>query len=59
MLIKVQHTTLLQIFCEFKIHYIIISLSILGQDDSFQEDQQALMNTESPGSRVFLKIIYQ
>ena len=41
MFIKIQHTTLLQIFCELVINSKIISKSVKGPDDTCQEDLQA------------------
>ena len=38
MLTFIQHTTLLEMFCESIINSIVISISILGPDDSCQGD---------------------
>ena len=42
-MIELQTITLLQIFCELMINSEVISISILGPDDSYQGDQPALM----------------
>ena len=52
MVIKLKSTNHLQIFCELMINSKVISISILGPDDSCQGDQPALMGW---GSLLFAK----
>ena len=46
-MIKIQPTTLPQVFWEFMIDFQFISLIVLDLDDSCQGDQQALMGNPS------------
>ena len=58
MLIKIQHTTLPQIFCEFLINFNIILKKLKGPDKTCQKERVRYVSNSCLIPKLFAKVLY-